>query len=139
MQPLVWMKSFDTGNADIDSQHRSLMDCVSRLAGLISDGKGKEAYDECLKFRRLLDDHFADEEEILRDSRFPRLDDHLILHSETATQFNNVYTSCQETCKHNKAGPCVVEMTASLMHHLLHGDMDFKSFLETKGLSIADR
>ena len=135
MQSFKWMKSFDTGNAVIDGQHRELMECVNELAALMGEGKGKEVHATCQKLRRLLDAHCADEEGILRDAEFPRLDDHLVSHAEITARFSHICTSCLEVCKDNRAGPCVMDMTSALLYHFLHGDMDFKSFLQTKGLA----
>ena len=39
----------------------------------------------------------------------------------------------------NRAGPCIMDMTSILIFHFLHGDMDFKSFLQTKDMSTDDR
>ncbi len=135
MQSLKWFRSFDTGNAVIDNQHQGLVECLNEMMALMDEGKGKKVHTKCLEFRRLLDAHHADEESILRDAEYPRLNDHLVSHGETKERFNYVFTSCSEVCKDNRADPCLIDMNSILIRHLLQADMDFKSFLQTKGLA----
>lgn len=135
MKHIEWMKAFNTGNAVIDTQHERLLECVDELAAFVGEGNGKEVHVKCQEIRKLLDVHFADEEAILREAGFPRLDDHLAAHAGTTMQFSQICSSCNEVSLEGKAGSCIPDMTAVIVHHILHGDMDFKSFLQTKGLA----
>ena len=135
MKSIKWPKSFNTGNAIIDSQHKRLLECVDELAALIGDGTGKEVHAKCQELQQLVDAHSADEEAILRDAEFPRFEDHLDLHEESTTQFRQLCQSCGEACLKDKAGPCIPDITTVLIEHILRGDLDFKSFLHSKGLA----
>ena len=135
MKSYEWFKSFDTGNTVIDAQHRELLERINQLATLVGEGKGKDASDKCQEIQQLLNDHFAEEEDILRAAEFSHLDDHLESHMNTTGRFSHVCSSCDKACLDNRAGPCIQDMTTIIIHHILGDDMKFKSFLQIKGLA----
>ncbi len=139
MESLGWLKSFETGNAVIDGQHRELLACLKEIATLMGEAKGEETHAKCQELQRLIETHFAAEESLLHESRFSRLDAHIASHRETAKDFEHICTSCKSACKDNCAGPCLPEMAVLLVSHFLHGDLDFKSFLQVKGLANGNR
>ena len=135
MQPTEWLASFETGSSLIDDQHRELLAYLSKLKDLMESGRGEEAHAECLTFRKMFEAHYADEEELLRQAGFPRMDAHLATHEESRQSLNGVFSSCGAACKNNTSGGCIEELLSILVHHFLKGDMDFKSFLQTRGLA----
>ncbi len=135
MKTLGWLKSFETGNAFIDDQHKKLLLCLKELAILVGQAKSEETHAKCQELQHLVDSHFADEESFLRDSDFPRLDKHVAQHLESSESFNRICSSCEDACKGNSAGPCLPNLAIVLVDHFLQGDLDFKSFLQMKGLA----
>lgn len=130
-----WRKSFETGHAGIDGQHRKMIACLDSIKALIDERKAEEAFEECLKFRKFSDDHNEYEEKVLRDSGFPRQMDHQKSHQETIDKMDEVFSSCGEACKKSAATNCMEDMSMILVEHILRGDLDFKSFLETVNLA----
>jgi hemerythrin-like metal-binding protein len=135
MQPIEWSSSFETGNPVIDGQHRELLACLGEIVALMSRGNGERTYAECLNFRRLFEAHFSDEERILSKAEFSRLPVHVASHEEIREYLNTLFSTCLEACRGNCAGPCMPDLASVMIHHFLDGDLDFKSFLQAKGLA----
>lgn len=121
-----------TGNSVIDGQHQELTECLNKMAAFLREEKGEQTHISCQKFWKLLDAHCADEEGILRDAGYSRMDDHLATHEETLTRINQIRSTCKGTCKENHVGSCMGNMESALTDHLLAEDMAFASFLQAK-------
>ncbi len=130
-----WQKSYETGHALIDGQHRELIDCVDGMAALMKDGHGEEAYAECLKLRGMMERHAAAEEKILQDAKFPRLVQHRKDHEKVRGQVKEIFAHCGEVCKKDTSCPCVQDLSLNMFDHIIRGDLDFKSFLQMKNLA----
>lgn len=76
-------KDLETGNATIDSEHRQLIQAVNDLLAACSQGKGRA---ELEKTTRFLSDytakHFAHEEMLQKQSKYPDYINHRRLHEE---------------------------------------------------------
>ncbi|NQU61873.1 MAG: hemerythrin domain-containing protein [Rhodospirillales bacterium] len=130
-----WSKSFETGNAVIDAQHRELIDGVGDMADKMKDGHGADALAACKAFRKLFETHFRDEEEILEEAKFPRVKAHRESHADNLEQLQKVFDGCGEKCLNATSSPCIEELSHLVYEHLLRGDLDFKSHLQTKKLA----
>ena len=130
-----WRDSFETGHPVIDEQHRGLVECLQAIPELHAEQKGAEALEQCKTFRELLDRHFAEEEDILEEAKFPRLAEHLASHKDTRDRIHKVFTECGEVCTKPGEIPCVDNLAFFLFDHFLRGDLDFKSFLQTRNLT----
>lgn len=74
-------KDLETGSAVIDSEHRQLFDAVNRLMDACNSGKGRTALEPTVKFLLdYVDKHFAHEEELQKQSRYPALAAHRQFH-----------------------------------------------------------
>ncbi len=130
-----WKKSFETGNAVIDAQHRELVDSLNKISALIGEGKGTQAFAECLTFRKLTRNHFDEEEEILRGAEFPRLKSHLVAHKKSLEQFEEIFSGCGNICKESDPCPCREDLSFLTLDHIVRNDLDFKSYLQTRNLA----
>lgn len=78
---LVWKDSYAVGHAVIDDQHRRLVGLINDLYVALQQNQGSAllgtVFDELENYSRT---HFATEEEILRQCRFPKLPSHKVLH-----------------------------------------------------------
>lgn len=78
---LIWNKSDESGNEKVDSQHKSLINGANKLINAINLKLGKEKYlsivEELLKEIAI---HFEDEEDIVKNTKFPYLDNHKLSH-----------------------------------------------------------
>lgn len=127
-----WRDSFETGHPVIDEQHRALLECLQGITGCLGGDKDSEAIEQCRKFRALLQRHFAEEEDILDQAKFPRMDEHRETHRETLERFERIYSGCGEACAKAGKTPCMEDLAYLLFDHFLRGDLDFKSYLQTR-------
>jgi hemerythrin-like metal-binding protein len=77
----VWDDSLSIGIAKIDEQHRQLFDAVNRLIDAIEAGHGAAELRKSLDFLvEYTATHFADEEAIQRQYRYPDFENHYRIH-----------------------------------------------------------
>ena len=77
MPLFLWKKSYEIGIAEIDDQHRKLVDIINELSDAMMVQKGYKAIPHILE--QLIDYiqfHFTTEEEIMRNAKYPALDEH---------------------------------------------------------------
>ncbi len=90
MESFQWNEGFLTGIADVDDQHRHLVDVINKFGDLISQGKGASRDEVDTVFKELADYahlHFTEEEAFMEASGIdPR---HLTPHEEAHRQFIN--------------------------------------------------
>lgn len=82
---IVWSQNMETGNPEIDRDHRSLVEIINRVAELIghdSEDIGKIICD-LLDYVIL---HFGREEYMMRRTSFPNSEAHLLAHCEFFTK-----------------------------------------------------
>jgi len=133
-----WKTSFETGNAVIDAQHRELVESLKTISTLIGEGKGKQAFAECLTFRELTRNHFTYESKILHEAEFPRLETHLEDHKTALGKLEEIFSDCGMICKESVPCPCMEDLSFVTVDHIVRNDLDFKSHLQTKNLADDD-
>lgn len=88
---MEWKDAYAIGVKEIDSQHRELVDMVTRLENALSTDQEKQEIGNLLKF--LVDytkRHFSAEEEIMMDSGYPELSRHKELHKTLIDEVTGV-------------------------------------------------
>jgi len=79
---LVWSSAYESGHATIDRQHRKLFDHVnSLLAGIVGERPKGEVMPRIAALLADLEDHFHDEEKILRSIGYPDAAGHGEIHA----------------------------------------------------------
>lgn len=81
-----WKPRLETGIAEIDRQHRELVDAIGALGASLAstDEGGAERTLECLTGYVLV--HFEAEERWMRENRFPLLKEHIAKHDRFITR-----------------------------------------------------
>jgi len=138
MKLLQWKRSFETGNAVIDEQHRELIESLKKITTLIGEGEGRKAFAECLGFRKLTQKHFDDEAEILRQAGFPRHDAHLGEHKKCLGRYEEIFSGCGKACKEGAPCPGMEDLSFVTIDHIVRNDLDFKSHLQTRKFADDD-
>jgi diguanylate cyclase (GGDEF)-like protein/hemerythrin-like metal-binding protein len=80
---LTWRNAYTSGHPLLDEQHRRLFEQSNRLLAAVLDTVPDHQIEA--EFEALIQgvrDHFRDEEEILRRSGYPGVDDHGVVHRE---------------------------------------------------------
>lgn len=92
-----------TGNKLIDSEHRQLLDTINELMVACSQGKGREKSVEVFQYLLgYVDKHFADEEKLQVQSKYPEYAAHRQFHEtykKTLREFSQVLISEGPTIK----------------------------------------
>ncbi len=129
VKPVEWLDSFEIGHQKIDQEHQEIIEALNQLMVASGEGRMADMFELCELFRHRLGSHFAAEEAILRNSGFPRADDHAETHRQ---HFDNVYaivSDCGARCTRGQAHDCSSRFAHILVDHLIRDDLDFKSFL----------
>jgi len=78
---MLWSKRFETGNRDVDIQHKEIFRLVQQLLDSDAFENRKEKIETALDF---LGDyavnHFAAEEALMRECNYPDIESHVLLH-----------------------------------------------------------
>ena len=129
--PLMnWDPSFETGNATVDEQHRSLIQMVNEFHDAAFRTPGK--YDVGTILSRLAAytvKHFAHEEKLMRDTQYPDYASHKKEHDQLVAK-------ATELIKGHQAGKMVLTVTVSqflqewLRVHILQVDKRMIKYLQ---------
>lgn len=135
---LQWSEAYECGEATIDAQHRKLFDLSNRLIETAFDGNpGSLAFHAA--FDALLAhvaQHFADEEVILRNRRYAKLDAHQRAHESLLAR------AAQLKAKSVTGDVTLGEVVEFLAHdvvarHLLTADRDFFPLFMTPAAAVS--
>lgn len=121
----------ETGNALIDAEHRQLIDAVNSLLEACTQGQGRAQLSKTTRF--LYDytaKHFADEERLQQQSRYPHYQDHKQYHES----FKRLVADLMKRL--NDQGPTVAlvgevnnALAGWLINHIKREDKKLADFL----------
>jgi len=87
MAAYTWSDDLATGNSLIDAQHKELIGAINALIEACGSGQGRASLDRTMSF---LSDytakHFADEERLQQQYKYPGYIDHVKLHDAFKAQ-----------------------------------------------------
>ena len=87
MPLFLWKKSYEIGIAEIDTQHRNLVGIINELSDAMMNQKGYTVVPHILeKLVDYIQFHFTTEEEIMRETKYPALDEHCQEHLAMTTK-----------------------------------------------------
>ncbi|GHU47861.1 hemerythrin [Clostridia bacterium] len=77
----LWDKSYETGNALIDSQHQELVKAINELMTACGSGRGRDKIESTVKYvANYTEKHFSDEEKLQIKYKYPDYPNHKQLH-----------------------------------------------------------
>lgn len=83
MSLISWTPEYDTGNPEIDAQHRHLVDIINRFHDARQRGRGSRIMNEILNdLVGYTQEHFRDEERIMAAAGFDALETHQAQHRQ---------------------------------------------------------
>lgn len=83
-----WKPSFNIGNADIDRQHKELVDIINDLHASMTKGTGnKELINIMERLTRYTKEHFDFEENLLKKINHPNLQNQIKEHRRSIEKF----------------------------------------------------
>jgi diguanylate cyclase (GGDEF)-like protein/hemerythrin-like metal-binding protein/PAS domain S-box-containing protein len=80
MEALSWKAAWTSGHAEIDKQHRELVQIANRLLSAQSEGSRDDVIAHLSDLIEHLADHFQFEESVLTKLRYAKTEEHRILH-----------------------------------------------------------
>ena len=100
MPLFLWKKSYEIGLAEIDTQHRNLVGIINELSDAMMNQKGYTVVPHILeKLVDYIQFHFTTEEEIMRETKYPALDEHCQEHlamTKKVIEFKKDYSENNE-------------------------------------------
>lgn len=94
---LWWSDSLKTGNGKIDEQHKKIFKLGTAVLDLTTDSSGEEIQKT---FRELIDyteKHFSEEEQMMGDYGYEKLEKHQTLHQEFIQKLHNTLKDFKAT------------------------------------------
>jgi hemerythrin len=97
MALIEWRKEFETGVADVDHEHRELVDLINRLHESIASGSDRARITEFLGevFARIAA-HFALEESIMRKHAYDEYEAHKAEHEKLLDEIRDIMDAQQD-------------------------------------------
>lgn len=90
-------KDLETGNSMIDKEHRELFQAVNNLLDACSQGKGRSAVGDVMKFLlNYVDRHFAHEEQLQKTSNYPNFAAHRLFHENYKRKLREIAAKVME-------------------------------------------
>lgn len=87
MPLIVWSSALEVGVAKIDSEHKELVAILNQLHQAMADGRGNEVLRPLLdKLVKYTVSHFAMEERMMREHRYPEAKRHTDDHRDLTTK-----------------------------------------------------
>jgi hemerythrin len=98
MTLIEWRKEFETGIADVDHEHRELVDLINRLHAHMASGADPDRVADFLGevFARIAS-HFALEESIMRKHAYDEYEAHKAEHERLLDEIRDIMDAQQET------------------------------------------
>lgn len=126
-----------TGHPDIDAEHQALVTAINTCMDHLESGAVHACAESFDRLGLLLLDHFQNEENIMRELGYRKLDNHMGHHVHSYQEFFKIAGLCSvKDCRQEE---CITEMKSILLRDLISADMDFKSYLEDIGFRGDDR
>lgn len=135
MPLITWNPTFAVGIAEVDEQHKKLIDIINRLFDAMKKGKGKFVLVPVV--RELVDYtvyHFGTEESLFREYGYPEYEEHKREHDEF-TQRAIDFLEDSHRGQRLITVDVLDYLTEWLRHHILEQDKKFGPFLRSKGVS----
>jgi len=89
-----WDQTYAVGNDDIDEQHKKLFALAKSVSDMTDAKQVKSHIMDLFKYTR---EHFCDEEQMMKQIGYPKLDEHKELHEELITKLSNLSTRSFDT------------------------------------------
>jgi len=137
----LWDSSLETGYQKVDNQHKQLVTAVNNLMEASASGKGDRAVLETLDFLTgYAIKHFADEEQLQIDYKYPEYLTHKRLHDEFKLVVGDL------TARVAKEGPTteIIDIVSStigswLLNHIKGDDFRMAAFVKAADLAATQK
>ncbi len=134
MTLISWTDAFNTNIAEVDAQHRTLVEMVNRLHSAVRAGKDREALAEVLGgLIAYTKTHFEYEERLMSAHDYPEFAPHKAEHDRLTRQVIEFERRFRE-----ERAPVTIEVIMFLhdwlLKHILTEDKKYGPFLNARGV-----
>jgi hemerythrin len=131
---ITWDRNLETGDDEIDGQHRELFHRIDKLLAASRERRSREEVAQTLTF---LGDyvvhHFSAEERMMADAAYPELEAHQAEHARFVQEFGILYREFKSE------GPTTLfiirvgnRVTGWLREHIYRTDRSFVEYLKSR-------
>lgn len=132
MSLLRWTKEYEVGHDQIDNEHRGLFDCINRFHDAWSEKQDRRELSLMLsQLIQYAEQHFHNEEELMRKAGYPSEEEHARRHEELVETIFDLAQKLENRA-FNPTHETMAFLRAWLSEHILHEDMLFKEFLASQ-------
>ncbi len=131
MSLYLWNKNYEIGVTEVDNQHRKLVGMINDLSDAMMDKKGYLAIPHTLEqLGDYVQLHFTTEEEVMRDSKYPALEEHTREHLDLTKRFLE-YKRAYSLDHESRPGKLLDFLRDWLKNHILESDKKIGNFIKT--------
>ncbi len=134
MSLVTWNTNYSVNVKQFDDQHMKLVDLVNKLHDAMKVGKGSEVVGDVLKaLIAYTQNHFADEERLMKQHGYPDYENHKKEHNQLVMQVQDVNRKVQQ------GSPALTQSVMLflrdwLVKHIQGEDKKYGPFLNGKGV-----
>jgi hemerythrin-like metal-binding protein len=134
MAHMEWLPAWEVGFEPIDGDHRTLVETLNQLHGAVDRGTGREELQEVLTFlREYTISHFAREEALMVQHRYPASSDHFVAHADLVLRLSDIMSEFRSG-ETEAAGTMVAFLEDWLLEHILRVDRALGAYLTNRGV-----
>ena len=133
LQRLTFLPAFSMGIAEIDADHRRLIDLSNEIADAIDSGDFVSCHALFADFMEECQGHFRREEVHLAASGYPEAAEHALQHKELLRRAVETREYCGRQILNAQAGDCYAKLIDFLVADILKADVRFKSYIDASG------
>lgn len=129
-----WRDEYSTNVKALDETHKKLFEKANQFYELIEKGRQRSATEDLLNFLiQYVEDHFAEEEELMRQYGFPELENHRKKHEDLKNQVLR-YKNLVDTGENVDGVDFIKFIKDWIVDHILTTDRKYGPFLNNKGV-----
>ncbi len=130
----VWDNSYSVKVQRLDDEHKQLFSIINQLHDGMKAGRGKDVMQSVLnQLLRYTEQHFAEEEGLMRRAGYPALNAHMAIHQQFVSKIKSFRTEFQSGASAISVG--VLEYLRSwLAQHIMGTDQQYSATLEAAGI-----
>jgi hemerythrin len=133
MQTIEWTPALSTGLADIDADHKKLIDLLNQIFISSYAGVSSEMLNNILKeLMNYTIYHFDREEKYLGSHDYPLLAEHNMQHEKLKNQLQEIISKVSESNLENLSDETYAFLRGWLIDHIQAHDLEYAKFLQKK-------
>lgn len=134
---LSWRSDYEIGVAQIDAEHRGLLDLINAFHEKSAQGASQSEIAQLLnRLVAYAEEHFQHEEKVMSDNGYPRLEQHREQHVKLVTSIFAINE--RFVTQSTRASAETLQFIKGwLFDHIIQHDMDIGDFLRRKAAQAA--